>query len=83
MDIHAVRIHRNRLAHLQTDHQAAMKQVEQALYAYHADIKNDPSKSQVRGAAACQEKRFPVIAPRAGQGAPEKCFDPPLFFSHA
>ena len=53
MDIHTVRIHRNRLAHLQTDHQAAMKQVEQALYAYHANIKNDPSKSQVRGAAAC------------------------------
>ena len=53
VDIHTVRIHRNRLAHLQTDHQAAMKQVEQALYAYHANIKNDPSKSQVRGAAAC------------------------------
>jgi len=47
VDIHAVRIHRNRLAHLQTDHQAAMKEIEQALFAYHSKLKSDPSKSQV------------------------------------
>ena len=33
VDIHAVRIHRNRLAYLQTDHQAAMKEIEQKLFA--------------------------------------------------
>lgn len=49
VDIHTVRIHRNRLAHLQTDHQAAMKQIEQALFAHHSKIKSDPSKSQVLG----------------------------------
>ena len=40
VDIHTVRIHRNRLAYLQTDHQAAMKEIEQKLFAHHAALKN-------------------------------------------
>mmetsp|Transcript_15357 Transcript_15357/g.30807 ORF Transcript_15357/g.30807 Transcript_15357/m.30807 type:complete len:109 (-) Transcript_15357:411-737(-) len=38
VDVHTVRQHRHKIACLQTDHKAAMKEVEQGLYNYHQHL---------------------------------------------
>ena len=48
IDVHQVTIARNKLAHLQNDHKAAMGQIEEALKALHQSNKNSPGASEER-----------------------------------
>jgi len=45
VDIYKAREHRHRIACLQTDHKAVMKEVEQGLYAYHQSVKTSGGSS--------------------------------------
>ena len=72
IDVYAVRAQRHRLACLQTDHKAVMKEVEQALFARHATARASgavPARPSVEAAAAA--RRAAAANPAAnGNGAP-------------
>ncbi|EKX38263.1 hypothetical protein GUITHDRAFT_144371 [Guillardia theta CCMP2712] len=64
VDVHTARIHRNRIACLQTDHKSIMQQVEKGLFEHHSRVKEGriaPRHSAPIDSAASH--RYAAVAP--------------------
>jgi len=63
IDVHATRNVRSELAHLQTDHKALMRQIEEAMLAYHQQLKlSKPVAKSVQSTPTSQEPK-PAVSP--------------------